>query len=666
AALRMFRYPSIKTKGDFETLLDTHGGFTSQGKTLGDTPLWTFLKTLTHADVGELDVKAFPVHAATGDGDKVFLNMLAYIKAGFQGNPANLATEEGLKKTIAKSPQSRMYQASLLKADIHINKPLAQHVALWDKILDTFDNLTLMELELAAQHYSMWGLSMEDPETKAAYLLKSVHLAQQSLDMTDKPTREQLCLASAAYCKAISVTADETKAGMISRAVNLVDALFKNHTDIPAHDYVNAASIYRAAFLASQTPEEQFFYAEKLRHRWDRYFLPANGFVSSKRVHREAAVDYSCAFIFAEDDLNRTRYAQKSADQWGAYLAPTAPTPDDEDQEDEEIPTPENLRMAAQVFDHAAMMAKSPGELFIRLMSTANTWENFIAQGAPSPEGFKHAAKAVSAKAILVQGPEEKARIFASAGANWDKFLEKSDVITQDDMVSATQAWRSAATLTSDITQKAAIHLKIAGMWERFEEKAADLSAVTKRQMAVDYAYGTVCSKDKEMRQKYTIKSASNWVDSAQILKEPQPSDLALMARAFANAGLYTSNPEDLAKRLSYYTKAAELWEAFWAQKPHAFVSDMQDSARLYAVLVLLTKDPKAQKTYYSKAAFHFGAYMRFAGDKADPTLIPSMSKIFDKVASFSQDEKEVAFCLAQKQILEDLKAKAAPKATQL
>ncbi|MCA0369816.1 MAG: hypothetical protein LCH26_01770 [Proteobacteria bacterium] len=666
AALRMFQYPSTKTKGDFETLLGKHAGFTSQGKKLGDTMLWTFLATLKDANVDTLDVTAFPANVATGDGDKVFLNMLTYIMSGFAVDPAILTKEEDLKKVIAKSPQGRMHQASLLKADIYTPMPLAQRVALWDKILDTFDNLTVTELEMASQDYCMQGFSVEDPETKAAYFLKSLRLAQQSLDMTDEPTRAQRSQAIHAYLNAIGVASKEEREGLISRAVDLVDTLFKTHTDVPGHDYVIAAGIYRAAFLASKTPEHKFFFVEKMRHRWDRYFLPANGFETSKRVHREAAMDYSTACRFAENELNKKRYAQKSADRWDAYFAPTPPAPDDEDEEDDETPTPEILQFAAQDYDRAAMMTTDLGEMAARNISAANAWDRFIAVGKPTPLDLKSAALAVSIKAMFAQSAHEQAALYMRSGEHWDRFLAASDHVTEDDMMAATKTWRLATMVTPNATLKIALHMRVAGMWDRFQEKNPELTPATKRQMAVDYAYYALTALVKEVRQTYCLKSVDIWDASAIDLKDMQPGDLALMARTFANAGLHTTKEEDLAKRVAHYRKGAQLWDAFWVQKPSASVLDMRDSARLYGILAPLTAHPETQKSLYRDAAIYFGGYIRFAKDKVDAALIPGMSEIFEKVASFSQDEKEVAFCLAQKQVLEEIKAKAAPKAPQL
>lgn len=668
AALRMFQHPSLKTKGDYETLLNNHAGFTTQGKKLGDTILWTFLATLKDADVKAVDVKAFPANIATGDGDKVLRNMLRFIKAGFQGDPANLTKEEDLKKVIAKSAQGRMHQASLLKADFHTHThmPLARRVALWDKILDTFDNLTVAELGRVSEDYCGQGFSVEDPEKKAAYFLKSLRLAQQSLDMTDAPTRGQRSQAIHAYLNAIGVASKEEREGLISRAVDLVDTLFKNHTDVPDHDYVIAAGVYRAAFLASKTQEQKFFFVEKMRHRWDLYFLPANGFEPSKRVHREAAMDYSTACLFAEDDLNKKRYAQKSANQWNAYFAPTPPAPDDEDEADDEIPTPEILQFAAQDYDRAAMMATDLGEMAARNISAGNAWDRFIAVGKPTPLDLKSAALAVSIKAMFAQSAHEQAALYMRSGEHWDRFLAASDHVTEDDMMAATKTWRLATMVTPNATLKIALHMRVAGMWDRFQEKNPELTPATKRQMAVDYAYYALTALVKEVRQTYCLKSVDIWDASAIDLKDMQPGDLALMARTFANTGLHTTKEEDLAKRVAYYRKGAQLWDAFWVQKPSASVLDMRDSARLYGILAPLTADPETQKSLYRDAAIYFGGYIRFAKDKVNAALIPGMSEIFDMVASFSQNEKEVAFCLAQKQALEEIKAKAAPQAPQL
>lgn len=323
AMLVMYKRQEPNAVFSFLDVLEAHQDFSSMGVLLKETRLWTFLRGIKDAQPSNLPLAAFSVGEHVGDGDKMFANMLHYIKGDFRTSPVFLPFYEAPKEERFTSPQMRMHKAQLLKDQFAHARSDIKRAQLWDEILETFDDLSYQELCAAGRDYSLLALKYTDSATQFKLHHKGAQLFERAWDA--QSTTMSLRGAALAYLRACeSATKETDKVLCASKSVAFWDRYLAQETAPEAFELECAALAYKNLFHQSSDTEKDINILLKSAELYDRFFKESKAPLHPYKCNQVAGV-YAMAAACKFD----AAYATKADELWDIFFAHNKTPPAD-------------------------------------------------------------------------------------------------------------------------------------------------------------------------------------------------------------------------------------------------------------------------------------------------------------------------------------------------
>ncbi|MBA4119062.1 MAG: hypothetical protein C0514_09260 [Candidatus Puniceispirillum sp.] len=434
----------------FRSLLNKHSALHSMGTTLNETALWTFLRGLKKALPSSLPLASFSLTDDAGDGDKVFANMLHYIKDNFQTSPDALTAYEAPKNERFLSPQMRLHDVRLLKEQLKTTQGHREIAALWDNIIQTCDILTREEALDAAKAYAAVARNSMDMEERAIFFEKSAQTYARVLKIEASP--QTLEAAATSFRDAgFSAMTSSDKAFFFAESARLWDLLIAQEQN-PMRLYLTEAVCAHELILMNtpDTNKKAIHYNAMANHLKKCLALTEKPDIMD--IRKAALAHYNGAPSCANVGDQYAAYAS-SADFWDRYLA-NIKRPDAGD-----------LHRACQAYDKLAQHAPTPEEKAHASLKSANLCDKLQKKlKAPDASDLRDMASVYCRAAIYARVDTDK-QSYARKGARmWDKYFAK-----------ATNADPQTRALASSLYEQMASFAKTPGAKNRYLEKSASL-----------------------------------------------------------------------------------------------------------------------------------------------------------------------------------------------
>lgn len=426
--------------------LDAFTGLESHGQTLGYRPLWQFLYSLQGTKPEDIDPVGFFTEGPMGDGDRVFLNLLHYVKNNFEVDPKDLPAYDAPRNPKILSPQALMHKASLLKAKLPLVQTHTERAKILDEILETFDDLSPEEIRSAAKIYRKAAWENTQHATKRSFYEKSACMwhslfAQEVVTPQDAREAAVMHLSIAS----LSVTHQE-KHQAYAIGARILAMCLPHLTQDPHYTvYISEAAMahHSAAFFALTDDKKAYHYISSA-NLWDNL----TGHFAHMGMHeiKEAAMAYQYAaqYMKKADDIG-SRILQ-SADLWTIYVENAA------------SPTFLEFKDAATMNLSAVRYANNETQPKYYKKS-AMFWHTYLGQeeGDPTLLDMKDAADAYRGAAFYTQNPLRKNARFLESARWWLLYLNQ---VKNPDLITVNQAlntFENAIPLTQDPLQRSAM-----------------------------------------------------------------------------------------------------------------------------------------------------------------------------------------------------------------
>ncbi|MBA4119060.1 MAG: hypothetical protein C0514_09250 [Candidatus Puniceispirillum sp.] len=425
------------------SLLDDFAGLESHGQTLGYRPLWQFIYGLKGAAPKDVKPENFFKEGPIGDGDRVFLNLLHYIKNNFEKEPKDLPAYDAPRNPRHPSPQALMHKASLLKAELPLAQTHTERAKILDEILETFDDFTPQELERAAQAYKEAARENDGALRRTLYI-KSARMWRALFAQVAVPA-SSVREAALIYrnIAAFSITNQE-KQRAYAESAGLWDA-FLNHQDAPhAQDVREAALVHHSAAYYTTNDAQKAYHFAQSANLWDTLITDFSQLGLSEL--KDAAIAYQCAAQYAQDPRAVGPRSIKSASFWRLFLE-HAPNP-----------TAFEFKEAASAQLNAVPYAADEVRRSLYYRKSAKFWDGYIAeQERPDLLEMKDAAAAYQGAAFSTQNPLKKNGLFLKSAKWWLLYLNQ---VKNPDLIAANRAlsvFEIAMSLTQDPLERSAM-----------------------------------------------------------------------------------------------------------------------------------------------------------------------------------------------------------------
>gem|GEM_PF-2788153 len=596
AMLVMYKNQHANDALAFKNLLDTHENFTSNGCSLKDTPLWTFLRSLKKAQPSSISLKGFPVSNDAGDGDKLFANMLHYIKGNFETSPALLAHYIAPRFPLLTSPQARMHKAALLKRDIANALNLTARTKLWDEVIETFDALTRAERMAAGQTYGNAAQQMNAifPLERSALFVKSAQQFERALENQNLPDPHVIRDIAVGYREAALITQDDdNKARYTTKSAQYWKKYLKRTPEPTAIELNEAARIHElAGHLEKNLTKKTRHYIASAKV-WDRYHTHVpNPTTQDLRTMAHLYANVSFCPITTED---KNTYFLKCAQVWQTYLAQV------------HQPTPDDLKAAALGYMRATYAVPTERDRRLWAVRSTRLWDKFIAQVETlSPDDMREAATSYAHTAAMVLDVSVRTSLLTKSADLWDGYFALVPNPSVLDAQNAVGAYCGKATCDADPAQKGATFLKAAKLCDQFlatiippnTSDAANASHA--KGVALTYLMTALHVEDSSLQHTYALKSARWW--GKYLDKNPTPTvvDLSHAVSAYYEASQHLSDPDE---KVSHVSTSAQLCDLYFEKDSHPKDHACNYASKVYAEAATYEQDPQKKARYLRESA---------------------------------------------------------------
>ncbi|MCA0370975.1 MAG: hypothetical protein LCH26_07725, partial [Proteobacteria bacterium] len=271
-----------------------------------------------------MPLDAFPMTDDAGDGDKVFANMLHYIKDNFQTSPDALTAYEAPKNDRFSSPQMRMHTASLLRKQLPGTVNVIEQANRWDEIYKTFDHIFFYESHVAAAIYGLAGDAETDPQKKAHFYAKSAQLYDSHHSALPELKAQGVYTVASAYHKAGFFALQQSeKEKYFSKAAQWYSRHLDKLAQPPADALRVTALAHSNLALVTLDPSRRIHAFLACASYWDAFFEKTQ--TPKPDDMKTASSVYRTIADTTKDPAQRTAYLNKCAALFQRHLAYTFP-----------------------------------------------------------------------------------------------------------------------------------------------------------------------------------------------------------------------------------------------------------------------------------------------------------------------------------------------------
>ncbi|MBA4119061.1 MAG: hypothetical protein C0514_09255 [Candidatus Puniceispirillum sp.] len=354
--LEMYRTQDKKIFQDFKKVLRTHDRFASHQALLGKTPLWQFLRTIKSARRDDLDPTKFSRPEKLGDGDRVFLNMLLYIKANFGKSPWDLDFYDAPALPRFLSPQARMEAL----AQIELEEAVPQIGGSMEERIKTFHLPTSYELIRVAQAYEdAMHEENDDFDEKARFGEKRAEFYERALYAEENPRAALFEMAAKAHQDAAYYPTDPSqKAPHYIQAATIWEKYLGTKKSQKV-DVLKALAwvLTQAALYAPSSQESAALHTKSIGY-WNQLF--EKGTQLNLRETVSAAKSYEAAAqTVGAGTPEQNRYTHTAAALWYHYVTT------------KKNPVVEELIQAANALYRGVLCDADPDQRALSMMRSA-------------------------------------------------------------------------------------------------------------------------------------------------------------------------------------------------------------------------------------------------------------------------------------------------------
>ncbi|MCA0371064.1 MAG: hypothetical protein LCH26_08180 [Proteobacteria bacterium] len=453
--LVMFKSQNTNRVFDFVDTLERFEDFTHSRQTLGQTPLWRFMNGIRKTNPIFLDVSGLGAQANLGDGDALFLNMLAYIKSDFTADPKTLAHYRAPARERLQSPQERLFHADQLRHDLPSLTTDTARALKWDEILKDFDYIDNLEVNLAANAYLSAARAAVDLGQKSAFFAKNAQLIEKA--HTDQPMANPTIifhLAKVYHDAAHHAPNMKNKEDYYLKSTQWWEKYFK---DLPApapEDLRQAALTYHAGAHALRGTHHHTSLLMKATGHWDAYMEVVPH--PAVEVTRDAASAYLDASFLTSGDTQRAYILRKSLALWESYLAR------------QENPSAGDMRMAINTYFQTARVTAAKSDRLALLERGLAITQRYLPH-VSTPTWADLTLQALIHYGIASahsDGPQQKEHVLKSVSF-WFAVEGLTQRMTTENLKMAALAYRQAALLSEDPSQSLVYLMKAHEMFGR-------------------------------------------------------------------------------------------------------------------------------------------------------------------------------------------------------
>ncbi|MBA4119058.1 MAG: hypothetical protein C0514_09240 [Candidatus Puniceispirillum sp.] len=453
--LVVFKSQNTNRVFDFIDTLEHFEDFTHQGQTLGQSTLWRFMSGIRKTNPHFLDVSELNAQANLGDGDALFLNMLAYIKSDFTADPKTLAHYRAPARERLHSPQERLYHADQLRHDLSALTTDTARALKWDEILKAFDYIDHSEINLAANTYLSAAKAAVEPGQKSAFFAKNAQLIENA--HTDQCTATRTImyhLAKIYHDAAHHAPGMNDKGRYYLKSTQWWEKYFKD-VAAPAPEALRQAALtYHASANALRGTHHHTPLMVKARGHWDAYLEVVPH--PAVEVTRDAASTYLDASFLTSSDTQRAYILRKSLALWESYLAR------------HENPSTDDMRKATNTYLQTALVTVAKSERLALLEKGLALTQRYLPHVSTPTWGDVTLQALIHYETASAHSnaPQQKEHFLKSASF-WFALGGHTQRMTPDNLKLAALAYRQAALHSEDPSQNLVYLMKAHEMFGR-------------------------------------------------------------------------------------------------------------------------------------------------------------------------------------------------------
>ncbi|MCA0370972.1 MAG: F-box protein [Proteobacteria bacterium] len=491
--LEMYRTEDREVLQDFKRVLRTHKTFASGEALLGKTPLWQFLKTIKSVRRDDLDPAKFSRPEVLGDGDRVFLNMLLYIKANFGKSPWDLDFYDAPAHPRFLSPQARMEAL----AQIELDESVPHIGPAMEECIKTFHLPASYELLRVARAYEdAMDEENDDFDAKAGFGQKRAELYERALYAEENPHLYLFEMAAKAHQDAAYYPTDPSQVGPhYAQAATIWEKLLGTQKSPSANTFKALAwALTQAAIYAASQEQSTAMHTKSVGY-WNQ--LIAKGTKLNLKETISAAKSYGAlAETLGAGTPEKTLYTQTAAELWHYYVTT------------KKKPGPDALIEAANALYRGGLCAADPDQRALSIMRGAQCCDRLTdGRGIPDIYSLWVMTRVYRSAATHAPSESEARRYALKSVRRLEQYLSRRPEPSHEELrVQITTYYEAFLTLT-DPVEKMQYLAKSLALCDAYFAKDEHPGERARTYASAIYAQGAVFTQDPALKALYQQKS---------------------------------------------------------------------------------------------------------------------------------------------------------------
>ena len=491
--LEMYRTEDREVLQDFKRVLRTHKTFASGEALLGKTPLWQFLKTIKSVRRDDLDPAKFSRPEVLGDGDRVFLNMLLYIKANFGKSPWELDFYDAPAHPRFLSPQARMEAL----AQIELDESVPHIGPAMEECIKTFHLPASYELLRVARAYEeAMDEENDDFDAKAGFGQKRAELYERALYAEENPHLYLFEMAAKAHQDAAYYPTDPSQVGPhYAQAATIWEKLLGTQKSPSANTFKALAwALTQAAIYAASQEQSTAMHTKSVGY-WNQ--LIAKGTKLNLKETISAAKSYGAlAETLGAGTPEKTLYTQTAAELWHYYVTT------------KKKPAPDALIEAANALYRGGLCNADPDQRVLSIMGAAQCCDRVTdARGVPDIYSLWIMARVYRSAATHAPREGVARRYALMSVRRFEQYLSRSQAPSHQELRTQITTYYEAFLILADPVEKMQYLTKSLALCDAYFAKDENPGERIRTYASAIYAQGAAFTPDPALKVLYQQKS---------------------------------------------------------------------------------------------------------------------------------------------------------------